>query len=63
MGRKLRASISAENSPNFYIYIHSQEMITVYIVRHSLMAGEPRFTGEGVWGWKSEIATKARYVD
>jgi len=47
MGRKLRVSISAKNSRNFYIYIHSQEMISVYIVRHSLMAGKPRFRGEG----------------
>jgi hypothetical protein len=48
MGRKLRVSISAENSRNFYIYIHSQETISVYIVRHSLMAREPRFRAGGV---------------
>jgi hypothetical protein len=48
MGRKLRVSISAENSRNFYIYIHSQEMILLYIVRHSLVAGKPRFRGERV---------------
>jgi hypothetical protein len=55
MRRKLRVSISAENSRNFYIYIHSQEMISVYIIRHSMMAGNPGFRGEGGGGGNAKV--------